>query len=58
MSLQKYFIDLLNENVVSKGSSPKLTKKIAQKLIERIKMIRLYAHSYAFALNFQKVWKF
>lgn len=54
MSLQKYFIALLNENMASKNTSPKLTKKIAQKLIERIKIIKLYAHSYAFTLNFQK----
>ncbi|MBR9704111.1 TIM barrel protein [Candidatus Pacearchaeota archaeon] len=54
MSLQKYFIELLGENVVNKNTSPKLTKKIAQKLVERIKIIKLYAHWYAFTLNFQK----
>ncbi len=54
MSLQEYFASLLNENVVSKNTLPKLTKKIAQKLIGRIKIIKLYAHSYAFTLNFQK----
>jgi len=54
VSLQKHFIDLLNENVVSNNASPKVTKKIAQKLMERIKVIKLYAHSYAFKLNFQE----
>lgn len=54
MSLQEYFVELLNENVVNKKTLPKLTKKIAQKLIERIKIIKLYAHSYTFILNFQE----
>ncbi|MCH8067153.1 MAG: TIM barrel protein [Nanoarchaeota archaeon] len=54
MPMQKYFIDLLNKNSASKNESPKLTKKIAQKLIERIKVIKLYAHSYSFNLNSQK----
>ncbi len=54
MSLQKYFIGLLNENTADNDASPKVTRKIAQKLIERIKIIKLYAHSYALTLNFQK----
>jgi len=47
-------MNLLNKNSASKNKSPKLTKKNAQKLIERINIIKLYSHSYAFILNFQK----
>lgn len=54
MTIQKYFLDLLKENGANTDVlSPKLTKKVAQKLIERIRLIKLYAHSYAFALNFE-----
>jgi len=54
MLSQDYLIDLLNKNNASRSTSLKLTKKIAQKLIRRIRTINLYAHSYAFNLNFQK----
>lgn len=33
---------------------PKLTTKVAKKLRDRIRQINLYAHSYAFFLNFQE----
>lgn len=54
MTLQSYFSDLLKEHITSADvPKPKLTKEIAQKLIERIDQIQLYCHSYAFVLNFQ-----
>jgi len=54
MSAKNHFIQLLNKNASIKNDPPKLSKKVAHKLIERIKSIRLYAHSYSFSLNFQK----
>lgn len=55
MSSQEYFIELLNEGVVNiEAFSPRLTKKVARKLIERIEQIKLHLHSYTFILNFQE----
>jgi sugar phosphate isomerase/epimerase len=54
MILRKHFKELLKKNDTSKIRLPKLTKRVARKLIERIKIIKLYAHSYSFHLNFRK----
>lgn len=54
MISQKYFLELLNKNVSRNNKLKKINKKIAKLIIERIKGIKLYSHSYAFKLNFQE----
>jgi sugar phosphate isomerase/epimerase len=51
---EKYFRDLLEEKAGENIGLPipKLTKRLAQKLLERIENVKLYAHDYAFSLNF------
>ncbi len=50
-AVQKDFEKLLNMD--EEISSPKFTKEIAHKLLNRIKHIELHAHSYAFTLHFK-----
>ena len=49
--LQKDFEELLNQNVSKEISIPLLTKEVAHTLLDRIKNIQLYAHSYSFILH-------
>lgn len=51
--LQKDFEKLLNDKLDEDIINQKFTKEIARKLINRIKNIQLYAHSYAFVLHFE-----
>jgi len=51
--VQKDFEKLLNQKTKEKITSPKFTKEIARKLLNRINHIQLYAHSYAFTLYFE-----
>ena len=52
--LQSYFTALLREKTGLDTSTavPELTMQLAEKLLERVINIKLYAHSYAFVLNF------
>jgi len=50
--IHKEFEKLLNRNMNEESTSPKFTKDIASKLLNRIKHIELYAHSYSFTLHF------
>lgn len=54
MSSKKHFIELLNEKVSGKSEHLELTKKVAHRLIERIKIMQFYSNSYSFTLNFQE----
>jgi sugar phosphate isomerase/epimerase len=54
MSAKNDFLKLLRINVVKKNKDIVLTKDVIGKLISRIDNIKLYAHSYAFALNRNK----
>ena len=50
---QKDFQRLLSRKVNEDIPLPRFTKKISRKLLNRIKHIQLYAHSYAFFLHFE-----
>ncbi|MCZ6678609.1 MAG: TIM barrel protein [Candidatus Poribacteria bacterium] len=52
---EKYFRDLLKQKAGENIGLPipKLTKRVAQKLLKRIENVKLYAHVYTFALNFR-----
>ena len=52
-TIQRNFEKLLNKNTNEKITNPKFTKELACKLLNRIKNIELYAHSYAFTLHFK-----
>jgi len=50
--IQADFEKLLQRKIVDGISTPQFTKKVARKLLDRVKRIQLYAHSYAFVLHF------
>jgi len=50
--IQKDFEKLLNDKVDKNFILPEFTKKLADKLLNRIKKIKLYSQGYAFTLNF------
>lgn len=53
-TLQSYFAALLREKTGPDLSTaaPELTMQLATRLLERVNNVKLYAHSYAFVLNF------